>query len=49
MVTAAPVSRRIDAVGWTNVKVGPKLVRTFAQGTWVQVLPLYDEDLRRVR
>ena len=28
---------------WSSAVIGLTLVRTFAQGTWLQVLPLYDE------
>ncbi len=29
---------------WGSAVIGLSLVRTFAQGTWLQVLPMYDEE-----
>lgn len=37
------MARRHRAESWREAFVGLTLVRTFAQGTWLQVLPLYDE------
>jgi hypothetical protein len=36
-------ARHTDA-SWGSVSIGLSLVRTFAQGTWLQVLSLYDES-----
>jgi hypothetical protein len=33
-----------NAEDWVSAVIGLTLVRTFAQGTWLQVLPLYDEN-----
>ena len=33
-----------NAEDWISAVIGLTLVRTFAQGTWLQVLPLYDEQ-----
>lgn len=33
-----------NAEDWISAVIGLTLVRTFAQGTWLQVLPLYDES-----
>ena len=35
---------RTRAERWNAAVIGLTLVRTFAQGTWLQVLPLYDEQ-----
>ncbi len=37
------LAERARAESWSAAEIGLTLVRTFARGTWLQVLPLYDE------
>jgi hypothetical protein len=40
----ARLARGVDARGWMSIEVSLSLVRTFAQGTWIQYVALSDED-----
>lgn len=43
--TLAATARRNPVPGWSGAVVALTFVRTYGQGTWLQILPLYDEEL----